>query len=351
MTIPDPSFSVEMLTLPNEDPREHAQLFQEWMAAYSDPSPIEAGLIAQAVFALMELRRLARVRTTLRRQKVRTAVLDLERAQEDNVATWLDRFNDHPPSALVGLLRSASGCRKAIATLERLALELRDEGTWYGLSRHDAVLIQGKSACIDELYFSLEAFTTWADSVACQANPKQKDIDVILDRRNIPKALVEKDVQVWPRDPAACRARMQALVDKELPRLKALEAALRVAQEEPERAEAQVMALASVTKDERQLLRDQRLHEQSYLQASTALAKLRRQSTAARGAAQGRVDASEPKRTRRQINPWYPQPRRGGRKTGVVRTTQRRSFDGGIPGGVRILEADGGVSGCSSEKC
>ena len=48
--------------------------------------------------------------------------------------------------------------------------------------------------------------TTWADSVACQGNPKQKDIDVILDRRNILKAFQEKDVPVWPRDPAECRA-------------------------------------------------------------------------------------------------------------------------------------------------
>jgi len=284
MTVSHLDFSIETLTLPHEDPLEPARLFSEWMAAYPCSIPIERGLIHQAAVALMEKRGIERALATLRRQKVRTAVLDWERAQEDNVATWLDRFNDHPPSALVGLLRSASGCRWAIATLERLARELREEGTWYGGSRHDAVLIQGKSPCIDQLYFDLEAFTTWADSVACQANPKQKDIDVILDWRNIPKSLQEKDVQVWPRDPVECRKRMQTLVDRELPRLRALEATLRTQYEEPARAEAQVMALASVTKDEMQLLRAQRLHEQSYLQASTALLKVRKQTGGARPA-------------------------------------------------------------------
>jgi len=310
-----------MLTLPLEDPREHAQLLEQWMMDYPDPSPMETGLIHQAVFALLELRRLARVRTTLRRQKVRTAVLDWERAQEDNVQTWLDRFDDNPRTALVGLLRSAAGCRWAIATWERLAQELRDEGTWYGLSRHDAVRIQGKSAFIDDLYFDIEAFSTWADSVACQADPKQKDIDVILNRRNIPKALQEKDVPVWPRDPVECRTRMQALVTRELSRLKALEAELRTQLEDPARAEAQVMALASITKDEMQLLHAQRLHEQSYLQASTALAKLRRPSAAASGGAPGRADGSETGRTRRHINPWYLSPSRRGRET---RTEWRR---------------------------
>jgi hypothetical protein len=282
MTVSHLDCSMETLTLPHENPLEHARLFGEWTTAYPYSTPIERGLIHQAAVALMEKRRIERVRATLRTQKVRAALLNWERAQEDDVATWLDRFNASPGSALVGLLRSASGCRWAIATWERLAQELRDEGTWYGGSRLDAVQIQGKSACIEHLHYSLEAFTTWADSVACQANPKQKDINVILDRKNIPKALQEKDVQVWPRDPAACRARLQALVDRELPRLRAIEATLRTQYEEPERAEAEEMALASLTSEEASLLRAERAHEQSFLRAATALLNVRKQTGASR---------------------------------------------------------------------
>jgi len=316
MTVPLESFSIETLTLPHEDPREHAQLMQEWTTAFPDPNPVERGWIEQAVRALIELRRLARIQATTRIQKVRTALRDFERAQEDQVAHWLDRFNDHPPSAHVGLLRLAAGCRWAIQTWLELDQKLQTDGTWYGTARHDAIQLQGLSACIDNLYFSEQAFTTWMDSIACQANPKQADIDCVVHRHIIPKAFQERDIQVWPRDVDACRARLRALVDRELTRLRALEQTQRTQFEEPERAEAQVMALASVSRDETQLLRAQRMHEQSYLQASTALLKVRGRTTTA--AARREHPATEP--TREQMDPWYVSPRRRPReRRGVQR--------------------------------
>ena len=82
------------------------------------------------------------------------------------------------------------------------------------------------------------------------------------------------DVQLWPGNPAESRARLQALVDRELPRLRALEETLRVQYEEPARAAAQDMALARVTREETSLLRAERMYEQSYVQAATALQKV-----------------------------------------------------------------------------
>ena len=81
-------------------------------------------------------------------------------------------------------------------------------------------------------------------------------------------------------------------MDRELPRLRALEETLRVQYEEPAKAEAQVMALASVTKEEMQLLRAEQIHEQSYQRASTALLKARKQTAAARAAAARERDES-----------------------------------------------------------
>ena len=222
--------------------------------------------------------------------------------------------------------------RRAVAgpspTGSELARQLEEDGTWYGEYRIGAIQLQGKSACIDELYFSEAAFTTWIDCLACQPNPKQKDIDLILERRNVPKALQDRDVPLWPRDPAECRARLQALVDRELPRLRALEETLRVQYEEPSRAEAQVMALASVTKEEMPLLRAERIHEQSYLQASTALLKVRGQTAAAHGALDARAENSETERTRGNINPWYLLRLRRGGETRVVRRTEPRGQRG-----------------------
>ena len=86
-----------------------------------------------------------------------------------------------------------------------------------------------------------------------------------------------------------CRGRLQAMLDHELPRIRALEATLRVQYEDPSRAKARTMALATVSKQEMQLLRAQRMHEQPYLQAATALLKFRKSTTASRGSGAGRV--------------------------------------------------------------
>jgi hypothetical protein len=197
------------------------------------------------------------------------------------VEHWLNEFNTHPPTALVGLLRSAAGCRWAIAYWIKLAQELQDLGAWFGESRIAAIQLKGESACVHELFYSEEAYFIWRDCIACQPNPKQEDIDKVLDRENIPKALRERDVQVWPCDAGECRARLQALVDGELARLRVLEATLRVQFEEPSKAEAKLMALASISKEEAALLRTQRAHDQSYERATTALVKVRKQTAAA----------------------------------------------------------------------
>jgi hypothetical protein len=295
MTVSAPGF-IAMLTLPHEDPLEHAQLWNDWTTAYPNRSPIEQGYIEQAVTALIEKRRIERIRATVRTQKVRTAVLDWERAQEDTVAQWLDKFNDHCPSALVGLLRSAAGCRWAISDWSELARQLPADGTWFGEFRIGAIQLQGQSACINEVYFSEAAFTTWIDCLACQPNPKQRDIDAILERRNIPKHLQDRDIPQWPRDPAECRARLQALVDRELPRLRALEETLRVQYEEPSRAEARDMALASVSREETSLLRAERLHEHCIFRprprSRRSASSLRRRGRPPRGSSTRRCSSS-----------------------------------------------------------
>jgi len=278
MTLSDPGFSIETLTLPHEDLAEHRRLYNQWITAYPCSNPIVRGFVQQAVVAQMEKRRLERVRAALRAERVRTAVLYFERRQEDDVARCLYMVNNSCEEGVRHLLRSAAGCRWAIALWEELQKKLTADGTWYGADRLSAIQLQGVSANIDQLYFSEEAFMTWLDCLVAQPNPKQKDIDIILEPRCVPKALQDRDVELWPGDPAASRARLQAIVDRELPRLRALEKTLRVQYEEPERAAAEDLALAQVTKEEMSLLRAERIHEQSYTQAVSALGKVGKQS-------------------------------------------------------------------------
>ena len=67
---------------------------------------------------------------------------------------------------------------------------------------------------------------------------------------------------------------------------------LRVQYEEPARAEAQDMALASLAKEEMPLLRAERMYEQSHERSATALMKARKQAAASRRAAAQQVDES-----------------------------------------------------------
>ena len=203
-------------------------------------------------------------------------------------------FNESCAAGLRYVTRSAWGCRWAINEWEKLAKQLAEDGTWYGQSRLAAIQLQGVSACLPELYLSEEAYGTWRDCLVAQPNPKQKDIDRILDPQHVPKALQERDVTLWPGNAAQSRARLQALVDRELPRLRALEETLRVQYEEPARAEAKDMALANVTRDEMVLIRAERIYEQSYVRAVNALMKVRKQSAASPVRAGREVEGSMP---------------------------------------------------------
>ena len=238
MTDSPSGFSIQSLALPHEDPGELTRTLKEFTDAYPASDPIIQGLIVQAAMARVEIRRLERIRATVRTEKVRTALLFWEQGNDDQVETYLQQFNRHPPSALVGLLRSAAGCRWALAFLERLQKLLNEEGTWYSDDLIGSIQIQGLSACLDDLYYSEQAFLTTIDCLAAQPAPKKKDIDQILDPAIIPKGLQDRDVPLWPRDPVECRARLQAMLDREMPRIRLREATLRVQYEDPSRAEA-----------------------------------------------------------------------------------------------------------------
>ena len=142
------------------------------------------------------------------------------------------------------------------------------------MDRFLAIQVQGLSAMVGELYNSEPAYFTWLHCLAAQPIPKPRDIELVLDRRVMPKSVQDRDRTVWPGDREASRAYLAAIVARELPVLRAREARLRVLYEEPARAEAKEQALAR-RPDEVALLRAQRSHEQAHQRASRALLKVR----------------------------------------------------------------------------
>ena len=165
---------------------------------------------------------------------------------------------------------------------ERLAKLLSDEGTWYGSDRLEVIRLKGHftSARPLDLYLQEDAYWIWVHCLAAQPNPKQHDIDLILQPDIMPKRLQDKDVQVWRPDPEQSGQYLRDLVSRELTRLKSAEEAFRVRYEEPARAAARDLALARLTNDEVQLLREIRHRDRSLQQATAALVKTQKQAAA-----------------------------------------------------------------------
>jgi hypothetical protein len=249
----------------------------QWTRFFMPASPLERGLIDQAVQAQVDRDECVRVRATLRADVLRTADRYVVEIEEDNVEHYRRMLDSDPATAVLALTRSAAGCRYLIARWEHLERALAADGTWYAADRMEAIELQGLSAMVDDLYLSEPAYTTWLHCLAAQPKPKERDIALVLDRNVMPKALQDRDMVVWPGDPAASRAALVALVARELPALRRREEWLRVNYEEPARAEAKEQALARLAYHPKEVavLRAQRGHEQAYVRASRALLKAR----------------------------------------------------------------------------
>jgi hypothetical protein len=244
---------------------------------YGHGSPIESGLIDQAVAAEQDWRKCLRIRAALRADVVRTADRCWEEAQEDAVEGYRRLLDGDPRAAVVGLKRLAAGCCWLIVRWEYLQGKLAADGTLYGGDRIEAIQLQGLSAFVDDLYICEEAYLTWLHALAAQPDPKQPDINLVLDRQVMPKSIQDRGGDVWRPDPASSRAALAMIVMRELAFLRAREELLRVKYEEPARAEAREQALARLACDKKEaaLLRAQRGHEQSFQKACRTFLKVR----------------------------------------------------------------------------
>jgi hypothetical protein len=278
---PAPGLWIEGLALGAERPEALRERLEDAYAAYAPRSLTAVALVDQAVVAQLEIERCHRRRAVLRAAKVRTALRDFDRAQEDEVDRLRRMLDGDPWAAVTGLKRFGAGVRFLMERWELLGRHLEQDGSLYGCDRIEAIQLQGLSAMVDDLYISEQAYWTWVWALAAQPDPKERDIALVLDRRVMPKRLQDMDHPVWPRDREESRAKLQQLVADALARLRPLEVELRTGYDEPARAEAVERALARVDRDEQQLLRDLRSHERSLAQAHKALASRSRRRTRA----------------------------------------------------------------------
>jgi hypothetical protein len=184
-------------------------------------------------------------------------------------------FNQDPNAAVAGLRRSGHGLRHLISRWQQLKKSLSEEGTLYGAEKYECIQMQGYAAGVDQLFLAEVAWKTWMDCLASQPVIKQFDIDMLCAPDIVPKSIQDRDQPLWQPDPEASRARLHALIDRELAALVALEARFRAEYDEPQRTAAGDRALSRFEKNHRHLLQALRDHERSLAAAHRALANHR----------------------------------------------------------------------------
>jgi len=270
--------AIEQLALPGENPVELRKRIDDWYNFYEPSSPIERGLIDQAAMAEIEIARSRRVLATLKSLRLNTAEHEWEFAWEAEIATCCKLLEENCTDAVRRLKRSAAGCRYLVSRWEYLENRLDRDQTWFGADSYTALQLQGYSPVPDAHVVCEESYLFAMYCVMAQPNPSQIEIDV-LHMKEVQNVTIRDNLPTpWPPEKEFSRAQLRAVLDRELPALRERAEWLRVTVEEPGRAAVREAAMAQIVKEETQLLREQRRHEQAFQRASEALRKMRKQT-------------------------------------------------------------------------
>jgi hypothetical protein len=272
-------FPIERYALLTENAPELGARLDQWYEYYQPMTPGECELIDMAVMASTLGRRVHACRTEMVNQEIRTAVFSFDCAQEDEVEAYRAMLAIQPGRAVLGLKRSALGVRFLIERWERLERLLREEGTWYGNDRNEAIAYQGARATpVESLFDSEGAFLTWVYCLMAQPDAKDQDFIALGDERVMPAALKDRKSEHWLPLRPVCRQILEDLVARELAFLRPREEQLRRAYEEPARDGAEIRKQVLEGPDGAHLLQHERAHELHFHRAYQAFIKGRKES-------------------------------------------------------------------------
>ena len=228
--------TIEKYALLTENAPELGAELDEWHGFYRGASPGERTLLDMAVMASVHLRRILACLTETANQQVRTAIFHFDCEQEDEIQRFRDMLESRPGVAVVGLKRSALGCRFLILRWERLLRLLESDGTLYGKDRDEAIHYQGARATDPANLFESEgAYLTWIYCLMAQPDPRDEDFVEIGNKSWMPMGLNDRKIHHWLGDDALSRKLLKEIAERELAALRPREERLRKNYEEPAR--------------------------------------------------------------------------------------------------------------------
>jgi hypothetical protein len=272
--------NVAAYELPGEQPGRCQTLRDAWLAEFPMVQGGDLALIDQVVTATLDRERSLEARTAILTERIRTAELRFDQAQEQQVAACVALLPSDPVQALAGLNQTAAGTRYQIQRWERLEEILKVEGTWYGQDRDEAILLQGVRAGREHMAGSEAAYVTTLYCIHAAPEENIPAFRELADPAVKPKQFVDHHASLWMLLPSHARELLGELVAHHLAPLRAREEWLRIHVEAPARAAAARAARVLTGKD-LAVLRAERLADQSFHQAYQALLNRNRRRTAA----------------------------------------------------------------------
>jgi hypothetical protein len=271
---------VELYALLTEAAPDLQERYEEYFDFYNPSTPGERDLLEIAVGSNISRGRVRATLAEVANNDIRTAIFHHEAEQEDEVQRYRDLLATRPGAAVVGLKRSAMGCRFLIARYERFRRLLREEGCLLGNDRDELILYQGARASDDPacLHESVGAYLTTLFCLIAQPDPKDEIVMELAGERFMPEALRGRRTELWLGGPRLCRAVLVKIVERELAWLRQREALLRTHHEKPARAGTEVRRQVPWSREGMQLARLQRMHEQQFVQSYQVFLKGRKES-------------------------------------------------------------------------
>jgi hypothetical protein len=240
---------IENFRILNEKCGDLTAGLEEWYSFYRPASPGERRLCQSAFVAGVMQDRVLISKTEAINDRIRTARIRYDQAQEDALQEAIDLLHSQPAKGIYRIKRSAIGCRWLLLRYRRLLGLLERDGTLLGNDRSEYITLSGSEPYIDKLFESEDAYLIWLFCEASKPETQSERMQVLGDEAVMPIALRDRDPHTWLPPKPFCRSLLRERLEEEIERLTRREEQLRLTVEDPGREGAEKAASELTDKD------------------------------------------------------------------------------------------------------
>ena len=204
-----------------------ADLYAYWVRIYRPTTPGAWALLDHCFHSEVMAMRHRRVHIGIAGSQVEAAEKLYETKRAQLINSQYDLLSDDPIAAVAGLENTCQGCARLIAELERALGALLAQGYWRPGACGMVVRLFGAFPEVHRLRESTLAYRITLDNLHCQPGGAPGELATLLRPEFQPPELAARGGEPLDTTPAACRARLQRIVEDRLVQLRTTEEQLR----------------------------------------------------------------------------------------------------------------------------